>query len=79
MLQGFEPGQLGKMLMFAGLVLAGIGLLVMGLSKAGLFRLPGDLAFGGKNWRIFFPVVSCLVISAVLTFILWVIHFFNRK
>jgi len=78
-LQEFGPGQFGKLLIFLGLMLAAVGVVVMGLSKAGLFRLPGDIEFGGKNWRIFFPVVSCIVISVVLTLILWIFHFLNRK
>ncbi|MBL7216026.1 MAG: DUF2905 domain-containing protein [Phycisphaerae bacterium] len=54
------------------------GILVMGLSNLGLFRLPGDLEFGGKNWRVFFPIVSCVVLSFILTLILWLIHFFRK-
>lgn len=77
-MQEFEPGQLGKWLIFAGLVVAGAGVLVVGLSKLGLFRLPGDLEFGGKHWRIYFPIVSCIVISVILTLILWLIHFFRK-
>ena len=78
-MQEFGPGQLGKMLVFVGLILVVAGILVMALSKLGLFRLLGDIEFGGKNWRIFFPVVSCIVLSVVLTLILWLVHFFNRK
>ncbi len=78
MVQGFEPGQLGKMLIFGGLMLLGAGVLVLALSKLGLFRLPGDIEFGGKNWRIFFPVVSCTVLSLILTLILWVVRFFHK-
>ena len=77
-MQGFEPGQLGKLLVFAGLILMAAGILVMGLSNLGLFRLPGDLEFGGKNWRVFFPIVSCVVLSFILTLILWLIHFFRK-
>ncbi len=78
-LHEFEPGQFGKLLVFLGLMLAAVGTLVMGLSRLGLFRLPGDIEFGGKNWRIFVPVVSCIVLSLVLTLILWLVHFFYRK
>ena len=77
-MQDFEPGQLGKMLIFTGLLVVAAGILIMVLSKLGLFHLPGDIEFGGKNRRVFFPVVSCLVLSLVLTLILWVIGFFRK-
>jgi len=48
------------------------------LGKVGLFRLPGDLQFGGRNWRIYFPIASCIIISIVLTLILWLINYFRR-
>lgn len=73
-----DPGQIGKILIFSGLLLVITGLVVVVFSKLGLFRLPGDLEFGGKNWRIFVPFMTCIVISAVLTLILWLIHYFRR-
>ena len=48
------------------------------LGRVGLFRLPGDLEFGLKNWRIYLPIASCILISIVLTLILWLIHYFRR-
>ena len=75
----FEPGQLGKLLILAGLIIATAGVLVLGLSKLGLFRLPGDIEFSGKKWRVFFPVVSCIVLSMALTWIMRLIRFFDRK
>lgn len=73
-----NPEQFGKILIFFGLVLLVSGLAIMGLSKLGLFRLPGDLEFGGKNWRVFVPVTTCLILSAILTLIVWLIHVFKR-
>ena len=55
-----------------------IGLLVMLLGKVGLFRLPGDLSFGGRNWRIYFPIASSILLSILLTLLLWLIHYFRR-
>jgi hypothetical protein len=58
-----------------GLMIAGIGLiwvLAPGLLKLG--RLPGDIAIDGKNTRFYFPIVTCLVISAVSSLILWIIR-----
>ncbi len=80
-----EPGapfQLGKILVIAGVVLAGSGLLLMlgsKLSFFGLGRLPGDIAYKGKNVSFYFPVVTCLVVSVALTALLWLIQWITRK
>lgn len=63
---------LGKSLILAGLVLAGIGLL---LSLGGKFnflgKLPGDIRIVRENFTFFFPLGSCLLISIVLSLIFW--------
>ena len=63
---------LGKSLILAGLVLAGIGLL---LSLSGKFnflgKLPGDIRIVRENFTFFFPLGSCLLISIVLSLIFW--------
>ena len=73
-----SPQQLGKWLILVGIIIALLGALVMTLGRIGLFRLPGDLEFGSKNWRIYLPIASCLFISLVLTLILWLIQYFRR-
>ena len=72
------PQQIGKWLISAGIVIALFGMLVMILGRIGLFKLPGDLEFGSKNWRLFLPIASCIVISIILTLILWLISYFRR-
>ena len=74
----FGPQQIGKWIIAMGVTMTLVGVLVMILGRAGLFRLPGDFEFGGKNWRIYFPIASCIVISVVLTLILWLINYFRR-
>jgi len=74
----FGPQQFGKWLVAAGAIIIVIGLLVMLLGKVGLFRLPGDLSFGGRNWRIYFPIASSILLSILLTLILWLISHFRR-
>jgi hypothetical protein len=74
----FGPQQFGKWLIALGVLIIVIGLLVMLLGKVGLFRLPGDLSFGGRNWRIYFPIASSILLSILLTLILWLIHYFRR-
>ena len=74
----FGPQQIGKWLIAMGITIALVGALVMILGRAGLFKLPGDLEFGGKNWRVYLPIASCIIISVVLTAILWLINYFRR-
>ena len=62
-----DLGVVGKLLVLAGAILAGVGLLLVLVSKGWLPRLPGDLSFTVGNVRVFFPIVSSLVISIVLT------------
>ena len=74
----FGPQQLGKWLIVTGIVIVLFGVLVIVLGRIGLFKLPGDLEFGSKNWRSYFPIASCIVISIILTLILWLINYFRR-
>jgi hypothetical protein len=61
-----------------GITIVLAGGLVMILGRVGLFKLPGDLVLGSKNWRIYLPIASCIIISIVLTVILWLINYFRR-
>jgi hypothetical protein len=74
----FGPQQIGKWLILAGIVIVLLGGLMIVLGRIGPFRLPGDLDFGGRNWRIYIPIASCIVISIILTIVLWLIHYFRR-
>jgi uncharacterized membrane protein len=74
--------QLGKFLVIVGVLLVVAGLLLMAGAKfsfLGLGRLPGDIAYKGKNWQFYFPIVTCLVLSVVLTLVLWIISHFTKR
>jgi len=43
-----------------------------------LGRLPGDIAYQGKNSGFYFPIVTCIVLSVALTLILWIVSLFRR-
>ena len=60
-----------RVLIVAGLLLAAIGLAWPWLSKLGLGRLPGDIRIETENGVFYFPVVTCIVISIVLSLVLW--------
>ena len=68
---------LGKSLFFLGLAIALVGLVMWtGLGRSWLGRLPGDIHVRRGGTEFYFPIVTCVVISAILTLISWL--FRNR-
>jgi len=66
-------------MLFTGLVIAGIGAIwLLAPHIPWLGKLPGDIAVEGKSVRFYFPVVTCIVLSLLLTGILWLVRFFSR-
>jgi len=64
--------ELGKFLMITGLLLAAVGtLLWSGFGKGWLGRLPGDINYSKDHFSFHFPIVTCLIVSAILTLLLW--------
>lgn len=59
--------QLGRGLIVCGLVVALIGLVIVIANKLGLGRMPGDIVIERKNLRVYFPIVTSLVVSIILT------------
>jgi uncharacterized protein HemY len=59
----------GKILVVIGLLIAAAGLLVM--LGVPLGRLPGDINYRRGNTTISFPIMTCIVISVVLSFVMW--------
>ena len=60
-----------KLLILGGLLLVAAGLLWPVLGRLGLGRLPGDIAIRGEHGGFYFPIVTCLLISLVLSLIFW--------
>jgi predicted Co/Zn/Cd cation transporter (cation efflux family) len=74
------PFQAGKFLIIVGIVFVVLGLLLMAGAKLSfLGRLPGDIAYKGKNVTFYFPIVTCLVLSVVLTLVFWVVSFLTKR
>jgi hypothetical protein len=65
----------GRLLIFAGLVLHCLGAAFVALEKLNLplGRLPGDVVWRGKRTSFYFPVVTCLLLSLVGSLILWIV------
>lgn len=58
---------IARTLIVVGLALVVVGLLVWGLERLGIGRLPGDLVFRRRNVTVYLPIATSLVISIVLT------------
>lgn len=64
--------EMGKFLVIAGLLVAAVGALIWsGLGKVWLGRLPGDIHYTRGNFSFYFPIMTCLLLSVLLTLILW--------
>lgn len=64
--------ELGKMLFVFGVVTAVVGLMLWTSFGKGWFgRLPGDIHYSRGNLMFYFPLVTCILVSLLLTFVLW--------
>lgn len=65
-------GDLGRLLILFGLVLAAVGgLLVLASKVPWLGKLPGDIYYKGDHVTFYFPLVTCLLISVVLSLLFY--------
>lgn len=71
---------LGKLLIGLGVVLVVVGIVVTLANRTGLplGRLPGDIVYRGKNTTFYFPLVTCILLSVVLSLVMWLIQRFSR-
>jgi hypothetical protein len=67
---------MGRTLIVTGVVLVVVGVLItLGERSPIRFgRLPGDILIKGKNGTFYFPVVTCLLLSLVLTLVMWIVN-----
>ncbi len=71
----FDPSPLGRLLIVLGLVIVGLGLILAFAGKIPwIGRLPGDFLWRGKNVTFYFPLMTSLIVSVVLSVILWLIN-----
>ena len=70
-------GDVGRMLMFLGGILIVVGLVLVLAGKANLpvGRLPGDIVYRGKDTTFYFPLMTSIVLSIILSLVL---YFVNR-
>jgi hypothetical protein len=72
--------EFGRVLILVGavLVVAGVVLVGMGRMNVPLGRLPGDIVYRGKNSTIYFPLATSILVSVVLTILLYVVGRWRR-
>ncbi len=63
---------MSKWLITLGLILVAAGLLWPVMSKLGLGRLPGDIVVRRDGLSLYFPLMTCLVVSVVVSIIIWI-------
>jgi hypothetical protein len=72
--------ELGKVLVVlgAGLVAAGVLVMLLGRTNVHFGRLPGDFIYRGKNTTVYFPLATSIVLSVVLTVLAYVVSKWRR-
>jgi hypothetical protein len=72
--------ELGKLLLVLGAVVAALGAALLFGPKLPfrLGRLPGDIVYQGRSTSFYFPIVTCLLLSAGLTAILWLVALLKK-
>lgn len=72
--------ELGKLLLTVGtiIVIVGAVLLLAGRFNLPLGRLPGDISYRGKNTSFYFPLGTCILLSIVLSVIMWLVSRSHR-
>jgi len=71
--------EIGKLILGLGLALVVIGAVLILAVRVGvpLGRMPGDFVYRGKHATVYFPLVTCIVISVVLTLVIFVVSRFR--
>jgi hypothetical protein len=64
---------MARFLIFTGIILVVAGLLWPFIAKLGLGRLPGDIAFTRGNTTFYFPIMTSILLSVVLSAVLWML------
>jgi hypothetical protein len=68
------PTGLGRVLMGAGVLLFGLGLLLTRFGRLPLWRLPGDVVVERGNFTFYFPIATSVLLSLVLSGVVWLLR-----
>ncbi|MHC4218542.1 MAG: DUF2905 domain-containing protein [Planctomycetota bacterium] len=65
-------------MVLVGLAIIVIGVIVWALGKLGFKGLPGDITYESGSVKIYVPIVTCLVLSVVISLVIWLVRLFQR-
>lgn len=65
---------MGKLLIYVGIGCIVVGVLVLAAEKIGLGKLPGDIIIRGERFTVYFPILTCILLSIVLSAVAWLIQ-----
>jgi DUF2905 family protein len=73
-------GDLGRMLVFVGglLLVFGLVLILAGKANLPIGRLPGDMVYRGKHTTFYFPLMTSILLSVILSLVLYVVNRMHR-
>ena len=71
--------QMGKLFLVLGLGMTALGLILWLLGRAGIPGLPGDIRYESDKVKVYFPIVTCIVLSILLTGGMWLVHFIRNR
>ncbi len=71
--------ELARYLIVAGIAITAIGCVVYLAARTGFRGLPGDISYQSEHVRVYFPIVTCLVLSAVMTLIAMIWRRFSGR
>lgn len=60
-----------RILIILGMAIVLLGVLWPFIAKLGLGKLPGDIAIERDNFKFYFPLTTCILISVIVTFLIW--------
>jgi hypothetical protein len=72
--------EIGRIIVILGITLIVVGGIVMMLNRTGLplGRLPGDIVYKGKNTTFYFPLATCILLSVVVSAVMYLIGRFRQ-
>jgi len=72
--------EIGRLMLVAAAVLAAAGALLLFGARLPfrLGRLPGDIVYHGRHGSFYFPIMTCIVVSVILTLLLWIVNLLRR-
>ena len=69
-----EVNLIGKILIIFGLIMIAVGILFIFAGKISWFgKLPGDICLQKKNFSFYFPITTCILLSIIISFIIWLL------